>query len=239
MSKLYLIPNILTQAADGGSIASSVALAIKHVRVFYVEEPKSARALLRKLDAQFPLTECMFVALNEHTSMQEIQQYCVSSFKEGKDAGIISEAGYPCVADPGAELVRLAHESAVEVVPLTGASSIILALAASGLGGQNFAFNGYLPKDQGERLKKIKALEQRSLHEGQTQIIMETPYRNQGLWEDFLSVCHPKTLLCVACDITGAQHMIKTASIAQWKNKPISLIKQPTLFVIGQVKQGG
>lgn len=230
MPKLYLIPNSLTEQIRLEDMPSSVALAIKDVRVFFVEEPKSARALLKKLDPQMVLSERRYIDLNEHTSLQDIQRL----FKEIKqeDAAIISEAGYPCVADPGAELVRLAHEEGSEIVPLIGASSIILALAASGLGGQNFAFNGYLPKDKQERLKQIKMLEKRSSLEKQTQIIMETPYRNQALFEDILSVCHPKTLLCIAADLTGPGQMVKTASISQWQAKKPVLEKKPALFLL-------
>ncbi|MBI3602446.1 MAG: SAM-dependent methyltransferase [Candidatus Omnitrophica bacterium] len=231
-AKLYLIPNTLTQEAGASFIPEAVAKAIQEVRVFFVEEPKSARALLKKLRPDFPLAECTFFALNEHTSLIETRQCLVSTVNQGKDIGIISEAGYPCVADPGADLVRLAQAQGIEVVPLAGASSIILALAASGLNGQSFAFNGYLSKDKGERLKKIKALEQHSAQEGQTQIVMEAPYRNQNLLEDFLSVCHPKTLLCVASDITGSSQMIKSCSIQEWKKKPLVLEKKPTLFMI-------
>jgi 16S rRNA (cytidine1402-2'-O)-methyltransferase len=226
--KLYLVPNTITEDSQSDSLAPAVAKAIEHIRLFFVEEPKSARALLKKLNPAFPLTECQYVPLNEHTSIKDIEQY----FDGSKDAAIISEAGYPCVADPGADLVRLAHQKGVQVTPLVGASSIILALAASGLGGQNFAFNGYLPKDKEERLKKIKALEERSAKEGQTQIIMETPYRNQSLLEDFLGVCHHKTLLCVASAITGPSQVIKTASIGDWKKSVIKLEKNPALFII-------
>ena len=228
--KLYLIPNLLTQEAGAQTIAGCVLKAIEHVRLFFVEEPKSARALLKKIDPKFPLTEATFLSLNEHTPPKDLEQYLDQA--EGKDMAIISEAGYPCVADPGADLVRSAHLKGVEVVPLVGASSIILALASSGLNGQNFAFNGYLPKDKNERLKKIKALEQRSLKDGQTQIIMETPYRSQSLLEDLLGVCSPKTHLCVACDIAGSGQMIKTATIEQWRRKAITLEKKPTLFLL-------
>ncbi len=228
--KLYLIPNTLTQEAGASVIPDSVSKAIKAVRVFFVEEPKSARALLRKLNPDFPLVECQFLPLNEHTLLKDIKNYFNQA--ASRDMAIISESGYPCVADPGADLVRLAHAEGIEVVPLAGASSIILALAASGLNGQNFAFNGYLPKDKGERFKKIKALEHRSAQEGQTQIIMETPYRNQNLLEDFLNVCHPQTLLGVACDISGPAQMIKTAAIGEWKKKAIVLEKKPTLFLL-------
>ncbi len=229
-SKLYLIPNTLTDEVRVDSIPSFVAQAIKDVRIFFVEEPKSARALLKKLIPGFPLSECTYIDLNEHTSMKDIEEQLkeAGSF----DMAIISEAGYPCVADPGADLVRLAHERGIDVIPLVGASSLILALAASGLGGQNFAFNGYLPKDKDLRLKKIKDLEHRSFTEGQTQIIMETPYRNQHLLEDFLNVCNSKTLLCVASDITGASQKIKTTAVGQWKKEGVQLEKKPTLFLL-------
>ncbi|MEI7997895.1 MAG: SAM-dependent methyltransferase [Candidatus Omnitrophota bacterium] len=229
-NKLYLIPNTITDEARADTIPSCIAEVVSQVRLFFVEEPKSARALLRKLRGDFPLTECTFVPLNEHTSINDIKGYIHEA--KDKDAAIISEAGYPCVADPGANLVRLAHEQGREVVPLIGASSIILALAASGLGGQNFAFIGYLPKDKTERYKRIRMLEQRSAQESQTQIIMETPYRNSSLLEDLLSTCHPKTLLCVAADITGPTQMIKTATIDEWKKRPILLDKKPTLFLL-------
>lgn len=229
-TKLYLIPNTITEEFSTDSFAPYIAKAIKNVRLFFVEEPKSARTLLRKLDSNFPLNECEYISLNEHTSFKEIEEK-LNHF-HGTEMAIISEAGYPCVADPGADLVRWAHQKGIEVVPLIGASSIILALASSGLGGQNFAFNGYLPKDKEERLRKIKALEQRSRSERQTQIIMETPYRNQNLLQDFLSACHPEVLLCVASDLTGPSQMIKTATIGQWKAMNIQLEKKPTLFLL-------
>jgi 16S rRNA (cytidine1402-2'-O)-methyltransferase len=230
MSKIYLIPNTLTDNATSDAIAACVAHAIKHVRVFFVEEPKSARALLKKLNPDIVLSEATYIDLNEHTPIRDVEE----RLKEvgAQDMAIISEAGYPCVADPGADLVRLAHQQGIEVVPLTGASSIILALAASGLGGQNFAFNGYLPKDRDERFKKIRLLEKRSQAERQTQIFMETPYRNQQLLEDVLSACNAQTLLCVASDLTGSSQMIKTASISQWKQKGVKLEKNPTLFLL-------
>lgn len=230
MPKLYLVPNTLTDDVRIEDVAPSVALALKGVRVFFVEEPKSARALLKKLCPELVLSECQYIDLNEHTPFKEVAR----SFAECKDRdmAIISEAGYPCVADPGAELVRLAHEAGMAVVPLMGASSIILALAASGLGGQNFAFNGYLPKDKDERIRKIKFLEKRSTTERQTQIVMETPYRNQALLEDFIAACHPNTLLCVASDLGGASQMIRTAPISRWQQMRPVLDKKPALFLL-------
>ena len=229
MAKLYLIPNILSEQAKGDTVAAYISSVIKDIRVFFVEEPKSARALLKKIAPDFPLSECIYIDLNEHTALADIEGHLKEQGQ--KDMAIISEAGYPCVADPGAGLVRLIHQAGGQVVPLAGASSIILALAASGLNGQNFAFNGYLPKDKDERVKKIRTLEQRSMNEGQTQIVMEAPYRSQSLLEDILAACQPRTLLCIACDVTGSDQMIRTQSIAQWKKQSITLLKKPTLFL--------
>ncbi len=229
MPKLYLIPNVLNEQSNAASLAH-LASTIEHIRIFFVEEPKSARKLLKAINPNFPLTECTYIDLNEHTPLADLEK----SFEEhlAFDIGIISEAGYPCVADPGAQLVRLMHEAGGQVIPLQGASSIILALAASGLNGQNFAFNGYLSRDRDERIKRIRILEQRSKNEGQTQILMDAPYRSQSLFEDLLSTCQGPTQLCVDCDITGADQMIQTLTIAQWKKKGLSLGKKPTLFVI-------
>jgi len=229
MSKLYLVPNAINDASVD-LLPEYIAREIKDVRVFFVEEPKSARRLLKSLDARFPLNECRFLDLNEHTGPKQIQEYA----KELKscDCAIISEAGCPCVADPGADLVLLAHQHQIETVPLVGPSSILLALMASGLNGQNFAFNGYLPKDRQERSKKIRILEDRSLKENQTQIFMETPYRNQSILEDILAAASDQTYLCIACDITGPHQTIKTMSIKDWKKNPLDFHKKPALFLL-------
>lgn len=230
MAKLYLIPNFLFEEAKADCLSGHIASVIKDVRIFFVEEPKSARKLLKSINPDFPLSECTYVELNEHSSLENVQE----AFNEasGKNMGVISEAGYPCVADPGAFVVRLMHEAGGQVIPLAGASSIILALAASGLNGQNFAFNGYVPRERSERVKKIRALEQRSKLEGQTQIIMEAPYRSQSLLDDILSACNPATFLCVASDITAPNQMIHTRTIEQWKKKQGGLPKRPTLFLL-------
>jgi 16S rRNA (cytidine1402-2'-O)-methyltransferase len=229
MPKLYLIPNTINEAS-GNLLPDYIARAIKDVRVFFVEEPKSSRRLLKNLDAQFPLADCRFFDLNEHSDPKQIREYA-KTLQEG-DCAIISEAGCPCVADPGAELVFLAHQNQIEVIPLVGPSSILLALMASGLNGQNFAFNGYLPKSRPERIQKIKMLEDRSLKEKQTQIFMEAPYRNQNILEDILASCHDNTSLCIACDITGPEQIIKTMSIKEWKKDPVNIDKKPALFLL-------
>ena len=232
MARLYLVPNSISDPGER-SLPEHIARVLKDVRIFFVEEPKSARRLLKSLDAQFPLSECRFFDLNEHSDPKDVQAY-LSVLKEG-DSAIISEAGCPCVADPGADLVFLAHQHQVEVIPLVGPSSILLALMASGLNGQNFAFNGYLPKDNQERTQKIRSLEDRSFKMGQTQIFMETPYRNQSILEEILMTFHDRTYLCIACDITGAEQMIKTMSINEWKKKPFKFNKKPSLFLLKKI----
>jgi len=229
MSKLYLVPNSIHETS-GNLLPDYIARAIKDVRVFFVEGPKSSRRLLKSLDAQFPLSDCRFFDLNEHTNPQQIQEY-TKVLKEG-DCAIISEAGCPCVADPGADLVFLAHQNQIEVIPLVGASSILLALMASGLNGQNFAFNGYISRDRKERARQIRSLEERSHKENQTQIFMEAPYRNQSVLEDILAVAQDKTCLCIACDITGPHQIIKTMSIKEWKKNPLDFDKKPALFLL-------
>lgn len=226
---LYLIPNrISEQISDLPTLGAIVA----HIRTFFVEEPKSARRLLKELNPNFPLQECRFLDLNEHTKPAQIQEY--AQLLKTEDTGIISESGCPCVADPGADLVFLAHQNGVEIVPLVGPSSILLALMASGLNGQNFAFNGYLSKDKVERTARIKTLEKRALQEGQSQIFMETPYRNQSLFEELLAVLSPQTLLCVACDIQGKDQLIRTRTIHEWRKSNIQLPKHPGLFIINK-----
>jgi 16S rRNA (cytidine1402-2'-O)-methyltransferase len=232
MSKLYLVPNIINEAS-GNILPDYIAREIKDVHVFFVEEPKSSRRLLKSLNPQIILGDCRFFDLNEHSNTKQVQEY-VKILKEG-DCAIISEAGCPCVADPGADLVFLAHQNQIEVIPLVGPSSILLALMASGLNGQNFAFNGYLPKDRQQRAQKIKTLEERSLKENQTQIFMEAPYRNQNILEDILAVAQDKTCLCIACDITGPHQIIKTMSIQEWKKNPLNIDKKPALFLLQKI----
>mgnify|MGYP003394208144 CR=1 FL=1 len=230
MSKLYLIPNSISdQLVQGIDINIG---SIEHLRLFFVEEQKSARRLLKQLNPDFPLQECTFHELNEHSKPGDIKSY-VHLLKK-HDAGIISESGGPCAADPGADLVLLAHEQNIDIIPLVGPSSILLALMASGLGGQNFAFNGYLPKQEEERIKKIKLLEDRSSREGQTQILMEPPYRNQPIFNELLKTLQPQTLLSVAWDLTGKEQSIKTRKIQEWQKLNIQLPKLPALFILSK-----
>lgn len=170
--------------------------------------------------------------ISEHTSREEIEKYALILGQE--DAGLISEAGLPAVADPGAMLVEMAHSRDIEVVPMVGPSSLMMALMSSGLNGQNFAFNGYLPVKADARRAAVLALEKTATTRGQSQIIIETPYRNDALLKDILSVCKPQTKLCIAADITCESQMIKTRSIAQWNKEPISIGKRPCVFIIGR-----
>lgn len=227
MPKLFLVPNAISENNTGFP-----AYPIGHIRLFFVEEPKSARRLLKQINPNLPIQQCRFLDLNEHTKPAQVKEYLDLLKKE--DGGIISESGCPCVADPGADLVLLAHQNNIDIVPLVGASSILLALMASGLNGQNFAFNGYLPKDQTERLAKIKSLQKRAQQEGQSQIFMETPYRNQNVFDDLLAALDEKILLCVACDITGKEQMVRTKTVREWRNANIPLPKVPALFIINK-----
>ena len=229
-AKLYLIPNVIADEGGLDTIPSYAVSIVEKIRYFIVEEQRSAQRLLKRLRPNMRLDACVFFAYNEHVAAKEIEGF----FKEasGQDIGVISEAGCPCVADPGAEVVLWAHQHNLEVIPFAGPSSILLALMASGLNGQNFAFNGYLPKDKEQRLSKIKALEKRSFLEQQTQIFMETPYRNDALLEDIISCCNPETFLCVAADLTSPTQWIKTLPIREWKTAKSSLKKKPAMFLL-------
>ena len=233
MNKLFLIPNSIGDNISG-VIATFGLDAVKDLHLFFVEEPKSARRLLKSLWPDFHLQECSWFDLNEHTLPGKISKY--AKLIEKNDSGIISEAGCPCVADPGSALVRMAHEQGIEIIPLIGPSSILLALMASGLNGQNFAFNGYLPKDNHERAAKIKFLEKRSALEWQTQIFMETPYRNQSIFDDLLIHLDAGTLLCMAWDITGQEQSIMLKTIKEWRKSNIQLPRKPALFIINHHK---
>lgn len=232
--KIFLIPNTLTDEAPVNILPPYIFLAIEHLRFFAVEEEKAARRLLKKAHPQFPLDQCTLVKLNEHTKPADVEK--IFDEAGNQDIGIISETGVPCVADPGGELVLLAHQRNWEVVPLVGPSAILLALMASGLTGQNFCFHGYLPKEKKLRIQKIKILEKRSIQENQTQIFMETPYRNENILEDILKTCQADTLLCVACDLTAPVQFIKTLSVGEWRSQKILLNKRPVVFLLGKRK---
>ncbi|MDR2927972.1 MAG: SAM-dependent methyltransferase [Cytophagaceae bacterium] len=228
--KLYLIPNTLG-SNTAHVIPSEVALKAISLRHFIVEDIRTARRYLKLLNAEMDIDSSQFYVLNKHTSPRELSDF-LTPLKNGNDMGIISEAGCPGVADPGAEIVQLAHKEGIKVIPMTGPSSILLALMASGMNGQSFAFNGYLPIKRDERIKAIKHFENRSRIENQSQIFIEAPYRNMALAEDILNCTHPNTQLCIACNITLPDEYIVTNSVCAWKGKLPDLHKKPSIFII-------
>lgn len=230
-SKLYLIPNFLGESLPEMVLPSGLSDIIKGIRYFIVENERTARRFLKKINPDTCIDDLTFFLLNEHTDKKNISDY-LEPAKEGNSIGIISEAGVPGVADPGAEIVAIAHGLNIQVVPLVGPSSILLSLMASGLCGQNFAFIGYLPVRPGDRIRQIKKIEQTSLTEKQTQIFIETPYRNMALLKDLINVCHPATKLCIASNLTTEEEFVKTKTVSEWKRNIPDLHKKPTVFLL-------
>ena len=229
---LYLIPCTLGDTSAEQVLPQHVIAVARKLKHFVVEHPKSARQFLSALKPEQPVQSLHFASLNEHTGASELGEL-LAPLLAGEDAGIISEAGCPGVADPGADLVLLAHRKGIRVVPLVGPSSILLALMASGLNGQRFAFHGYLPIAEAERNKAIASLETESAKLKQTQLFIETPYRNEKMFSALLAHCRPQTLLCVATDITLPGEHILTRSIEQWKTLPAPLLnKHPSMFLL-------
>lgn len=229
---LYLIPTPLGE--DAGALAAlpeQVKTVAARLDTFVVEHPKTARRHLKEFGIPRPIQEIQLLTLNEHTPPQEVAAL-LQPLLEGKDMGLMSEAGCPAVADPGAALVRLAHGRGIPVVPLVGPSSILLALMASGLNGQSFAFHGYLPVEKSERSKRLKELEEESRRRQRTQMFIETPYRNQRLLDDIVAVCAPGTLVTVAADLTLATQYIRTYSVTEWKKQSPDLDKRPAIFLL-------
>jgi len=229
---LYLIPCTLGDTPAAQVLPQHVIDIARRLRHFVVEQPKTARQFLAALKPEQPIQSLHFATLNEHTAPEELAGL-LAPLLAGEDAGILSEAGCPGIADPGADLVGLAHRNGIRVVPLVGPSSILLALMASGLNGQRFTFHGYLPVEDTERNKAIAALEAESAKRKQTQLFIETPYRNEKLFGALLVRCRPQTLLCVATDLTLTGESIRTRSIAQWKSQPAPQFnKHPSLFLL-------
>jgi 16S rRNA (cytidine1402-2'-O)-methyltransferase len=228
--KIFLIPVTLGDEDYRRVIPEKVLEVTRSLRLFVVEDLKSARRYLRLIDKEFPIDESTFFELNEHTNESEIGQYLEPVIK-GSDLGIMSEAGLPGIADPGAKLVSLAHFKKIKIVPLSGPSSILLALISSGLNGQNFTFNGYLPVRPADRAVKLKDLEKKS-RDGYAQIFMETPYRNQRMLESILATCSNDTMLCIAMDITLPHENIKTMSILEWKKNIPSINDRLAVFIL-------
>jgi 16S rRNA (cytidine1402-2'-O)-methyltransferase len=229
--KLYLIPATLGECSVDAVLPANVKSIISKLNIFIVENIRTARRYIRKIDADKSIDDITFFVLNKHTKKEQLPEF-LAPISEGRDVGIITEAGVPGIADPGEDVVRMAHEQEINVVPLIGPSSITLALMGSGLNGENFAFNGYLPIQSNERIKKLKMLEKRSHQEKQTQIFMETPYRNNQLIRDILEHCRDHTLLCIASNITLKNESIQTKTIKNWKKSVPDLNKQPAIFLL-------
>ena len=228
---LYLIPVPLGETPVGQVLPAYNAEIIRNISVFIVENVRSARRFLKKADNSINIDDIEFYELNEHTNKNSIGNYLDPIIKEGKPMGVISEAGCPAVADPGADIVALAQKKNIRIIPLVGPSSILMSVMASGFSGQSFAFNGYLPAKPQERAQKLKQLEQRCYKENQTQLFIETPYRNAQMIESILKTCRPETKLCIASGITCPEEYIKTKSVAEWKKLPLpELGKIPAVF---------
>lgn len=229
--KLYLIPSPLGENDPSEVIPQPVLKSLEGFRTFVVEEVRTARRYLSKAGLKGKIDGLQFFELNEHTEAATVESY-LKLFNDGNNVALISEAGLPAVADPGAQLVALAHRHGIEVIPAVGPSSLMMSLMASGLNGQSFAFCGYIPAKTDERRSKLKLLEKVSSQLKQTQIIIETPYRNDSLFKDMLSTCSPSTRLCIAANITMPDAYIKTKTIAQWKKEIITIGKRPCVFLI-------
>lgn len=228
---LYLLPVTLGDTSIESVLPSYNRDVILQIRHFVVEDVRSARRFLKKVEREIDIDSLTFYTLNKHTSPEDISDY-LKPLQAGQPMGVISEAGCPAVADPGADVVAIAQRKNLKVVPLVGPSSIILSVMGSGFNGQSFAFHGYLPIEPNERVKTIKHLEQRVYNENQTQLFIETPYRNNKMAEDILRNCRPQTRLCIAANITCEGEYIKTKTIKEWQGKVPDLSKIPCIFLI-------
>jgi len=231
MAVLYLIPTSLGETSFDKILPANNTAIITALKYFIVENIRTARRFIKKTNPQINIDELTFFELNQHTSSDQIISF-IQPLYDGNDVGIISEAGCPAIADPGAEVVALAQARQFRVIPLIGPSSILLALMASGFNGQSFAFAGYLPIQPNERLKSLKKLENRAYSENQSQLFIETPYRNMKMFEDIISVCQSETRLCVAADITLDSEFIRTKTIREWRKQIPDLNKRPCIFIL-------
>lgn len=229
--KLYLIPTPISDSDMNWVIPASVRTSVQELSCFIVEHPKTARQFLKQIACRVPLQEMQMHILNAHSRPDDLAAL-LQPLLSGQDVGLLSEAGCPAIADPGSDLVRMAHDEKIPVIPLVGPSSIILALMASGLNGQCFCFNGYLPVEKHARALRIAVLEKRSIKHNQTQIFIETPYRNQDLLEHIVQTCRDDTDLCIAAHLTAASEMIATKTIKAWKQKLPDIHKIPTIFLL-------
>ena len=230
MSVLYLVPSPISHNEIKEVLPDHVISVIKSLSRFVVEDIRTARRFILKLGHPKPIDQLQFRLLNKHTDIKEIPS--LLPFLLAENTGLMSEAGLPCLADPGAKIVQLAHANGIKVVPMIGPSSIFLSLIASGLNGQSFSFTGYLPVKQKERQTRLRILEKRSSVEQQTQIFIETPYRNMLLLEDIVNCCRQETLLTIAAGITGADEFILTKTVQQWKKSLPDIKNIPAVFLL-------
>ncbi len=230
MNTLYLIPTTIAENSTQ-TIPTYIADAITICEIFVVENLKTARRFIKSIVKAKNIDECIFIELDKHQNYKFDEQFFYTL--KNKNIGLMSEAGTPCIADPGNKFVQLAHELRWKIKPLVGPSSILLALMSSGFNGQQFSFNGYLPIDAKERRSKILELE-RYANKNQTQIFMDTPYRNQKMLEELLSNCNVNTKLCIACNLAANDEWIKTLTIAEWKKQKVDVQKKPCIFILGK-----
>jgi 16S rRNA (cytidine1402-2'-O)-methyltransferase len=231
LGKLYLIPVTMGECDPMDVLPQTVKRTIEFIDYYIVENEKTARKSIKAVLPEKKQSELVLFALNKHTDVKEHLSF-IQPLLEGKNVGLMSEAGCPGVADPGAVIVKLAHEKGIQVIPLVGPSSILLAMMASGMNGQSFTFNGYLPIDKGDKKSALKNFEKLSFDKNQSQIFIETPYRNNKLVEDILQALQPSTHLCIATDITLPTEYIKTLRVADWKKTKVDLHNRPTIFII-------
>ena len=238
---LYLIPVTLGDTPHEQVLPPYNATVVRNIRHFVVEEIRTARRFLRRMDSQFPIDDCTFYETGKHAGSHNAQkqqppyQDAIKVLASGTDVGVISEAGCPAVADPGADIVNIAQREGLKVIPLAGPNSMIMAVMSSGLGGQSFAFNGYLPVEPADRAKRLKMLETRAWTEGQTQLFIETPYRNQKMFQSLIAALRPQTRLCIAAGITSKEEYIRTLRISEWKSTTLpDLSKVPAIFLINK-----
>ena len=229
--KLFMIPTVLADNTAHWVISPQVQEVISHTKIFLVENPRSARRYISSLKLGINIEELHMEVLDKDTPPEQVSRLMMPLLN-GADIGVISEAGCPGIADPGALAVAYAHQKGIQVVPISGPSSMFLALMGSGFSGQSFAFHGYLPIDKKERAMTLKRLEQESLREKRAQLFMETPFRNNQLLADALALLSPQTKLCIAKNLTAADELIQTKTIADWKNLPLDLHKVPTVFIL-------
>lgn len=230
--KLYLIPALLGSTSAEQVIPVGTLEIVRTLRFFVVENVRTARRMLSKMNMPCPIDELEFVELDKHNPENPDLLIYLGKALDGQDIGLMSEAGTPCVADPGALIVELAHQAGVQVVPLTGPNAMILALMASGFNGQSFCFHGYLPIKNPDRIQKIRALERQSMANNETEIFIETPFRNNAMIEELVKNCHPGTMLCVACDITTKEEKIVSKPISAWKSIKYDWNKKPAVFLV-------